>query len=147
MNSFITYEFIKIIIGLAILSVIITFLFMFRVLYVYHIQPLKEIAVAMQVGKRALVYNYYTGNLDINTYKPLPRNPLAYEWDGFTILGESVSLNYINKDSTSFRQHHPLAEYLYNKGYSYQDAVWKTSAVVFARVYLGGREIWLSVKR
>jgi len=147
MNVVVIYEYLKAIMGLTILAIIITLLITFRVMYVQTVTPFQEIAMTMQIGRRQMAYAYYSGSLDIDTYKPLPRKQLAWQWDGFTLLGESVSRHYLVSTQPTGWDKYPLSTYLHNKGYTYKESVWNTAGVVFARVYVGGREIWISLKR
>jgi len=146
-RSLLTYEIIKVIVMFVIFSFLLLLMGYMRAVYVKAYLTLEDISLMMQIGKRALTYAYYTGNLsETRDTPPIPRTPLAYKWDGFTLFGERVSTAYRMYKAGNYAPY-PLASYIQQEGYTYKEAVWRTSAVLVLRTYCGGREIWVSVKR
>ena len=141
-----TLQVIKQATGLMLAVVVIVVLLVFRTAYIHSVGTAQETAQTLLIARRQLAYAYFTGNLDPDNYKPIPRSPVYYQWDGFTPFGEMISTHY-NISLTSDAGKYPLSSYINAKGYTYKEAVFKTAGVLFMRVYVGEREMWVSVKR
>lgn len=106
------------------------------------------------IGLRKMSYDYNTDKIGTeiapSEYNPIPNKYLAIAWDGFTLLGERMGLQWqlAQTGTTDLEHRFPTAYFLQQQGgITFVDAVWKYSGVVCARVMIGGREVWIPLVR